>query len=177
MNFTKFLSYNSYRINAHLHYRPLFHADVMMEHQHALWEDTISTDADIILHNEPQPVDPKMMHAIQIILSRLVAKAPLIGNFTTNLAEAWMHVRSKFDGGKVINHSQSGSWELRCYGAGLQHNLGKEWGPKLWGELTASIMTLTFSPHSPLTLTSQGIYIPLTMAEFAVCFCHSDLWR
>ncbi len=109
-----------------------------MEHQHALWEDTVSIDADIILHNEPQPVDPKMMHAIQIILSRLVAKAPqLIGNFTTNLAEAWMHVRSKFDGGKVINRSQSGSWEFRCYGAGLQHNLGKEWGPKLWGELTA----------------------------------------
>jgi len=109
-----------------------------MEHQHALWEDTVSTDADIILHNEPQPVDPKMMHDIQIILSRLVAKAPqLIGNFTTNLAEAWMHVRSKFDGGKVINRSQSGSWEFRCYGAGLQHNLGKEWGPKLWGELTA----------------------------------------
>ncbi len=60
-----------------------------MEHQHALWEDTVSTDAYIILHNEPQPVDPKMMHDIQIILSRLVAKAPqLIGNFTTNLAEA-----------------------------------------------------------------------------------------
>ncbi len=48
-----------------------------------------------------------------------------------------MHVRSKCDGGKVINRSQSGSWEFRCYGAGLQHNLGKEWGPKLWGELTA----------------------------------------
>ncbi len=101
-----------------------------MEHQHALWEDTVSTDADIILHNEPQPVNPKMMHDIQII----VAKVPqLIGNFTTNLAEAWMHVRSKFDGGKVINRSQSGSWEFRCYGAGLQHNLGKEWGAKVMG--------------------------------------------
>ena len=25
------------------------------------------------------------------------------GNFTTNLAESWMHIRSKFDGGKQIN--------------------------------------------------------------------------
>jgi len=24
------------------------------------------------------------------------------GNFTTNLAESWMHIRSKFDGGKQI---------------------------------------------------------------------------
>ena len=25
-----------------------------------------------------------------------------VGNFTTNLAEGWMHIRSKFDGGKQI---------------------------------------------------------------------------
>ncbi len=55
-----------------------------------------------------------------MILSRLVAKAEqLIDNVTTNLAESWMHVRTKFDGGKVINRSQSGSgstvaWVLVC---------------------------------------------------------------
>ena len=38
-----------------------------------------------------------------------------------------MHVRAKFDGGKVVNRSQSGSWEHHCMGAGLQHNMGKEW--------------------------------------------------
>ena len=32
-------------------------------------------------------------------------------------------------GGGVINRSQSGSWEHRCMGVGLQQNEGKEWGP------------------------------------------------
>ena len=60
------------------------------------------------------------------------------GNFTTNLAESWMHIRSKFDGGKVINRSQSGSWQNRCMGTGLQQNLGKAWGPTVWSEMTTS---------------------------------------
>ena len=80
-----------------------------------------------------------MMHDIQVIVSRLVAKAKqLIGNFTTNMVEGWMEVRSKFDGGKVTNRSQSGSWEHQCYGAGLQQNLGRSWGPPTWEKLTGS---------------------------------------
>ena len=63
----------------------------------------------------------------------------------TNLAESWMHVRSKFNGGKVINRSQSGSWEHRSMGAGLQHNLGKEWGPSLWKQMTNSSPSKVFS--------------------------------
>ncbi len=79
------------------------------------------------------------MHDIQVLVSRLVAKAQqLLGNETTNLAECWMHIRAKFDGGKVINRSQSGSWEYRCMGAGLQQNLGKEWGPVVWSGMTGS---------------------------------------
>ena len=46
-------------------------------------------------------------HDIQVLL---ICKADQL-NVTTNLAESWMHVRTKFDGGKVINQSQSGSWE------------------------------------------------------------------
>ena len=47
-------------------------------------------------------IDKKLMHDVQMLVSRLVEKAPqLIDNFTTNLAEAWIHVGSKFDGGKV----------------------------------------------------------------------------
>ena len=56
----------------------------------------------------------------------------LAGNFTTNLAESWMHIRSKFDGGKQINRSQSGSWQGRCAGAGLWQVLGPAWGPEVW---------------------------------------------
>jgi len=51
----------------------------------------------------------KMMADIKTAQSRLMAKAgQLIGNFTIYLAEYWMHIRTKFDGGKVINRSQSG---------------------------------------------------------------------
>ena len=47
-----------------------------------------------------------------------------------------MHIRSKFDGGKKINRSQSGSWEARCAGAALRVNEGPEWGPKCWEKIT-----------------------------------------
>ena len=68
-----------------------------------------------------------------------MAKASqLIDNVTTNLAESWMHIRTKFDGGKVVNRSQSGSWEHRCMGAGLQQNIGKNWGPSAWKEMACS---------------------------------------
>ena len=49
-----------------------------------------------------------------------------------------MHIRSKFDGGKEVNRSQSGSWEGRCAGAGLRANKGPEWGPACWAKVTTS---------------------------------------
>ena len=49
-----------------------------------------------------------------------------------------MHIRSKFDGGKQVNRSQSGSWEGRCAGAGLRANEGPEWGPACWAKITTS---------------------------------------
>ena len=53
-----------------------------------------------------------------------------------NLAECWMYVISKFGGGKVINRSQSGSWENRCMEAGLRQVIGSEWGPQVWKKIT-----------------------------------------
>ena len=50
--------------------------------------------------------------------------------------ENWMNIRCKYDGGKVINRSQGGSWEFRCMGAGLQLNLGHDWGPKAFSDMT-----------------------------------------
>ena len=104
-----------------------------MEDQERLWRETTaddepSTEREILQGGQvSMDINPKLYHDIQVILSRLVGKAEqLIDNVTTNLAESWMHVRSKFDGGKVINRSQSGSWEHRCMGAGLQHNLGRK---------------------------------------------------
>ena len=87
-----------------------------------------------------------MMHDIQTALSRLVSKASqLIENVTTNVAESWMHIRSKYDGGKVVNRSQSGSREHRCMGTGLQQNMVKEWGPELWRQMTNSSPNKVFS--------------------------------
>jgi len=65
-------------------------------------------------------IDPKMMIDIQMQVSRLVAKAgQLIGNSTTNLAECWMHMRTKLDGGKLsighkVGHLNIVVWELVC---------------------------------------------------------------
>ena len=79
-----------------------------------------------------------MLHGMQLVSSRLAEKAPqFLCNATTNLAEDWMHIRSKSDGGKVINRSQSGSWEYRCMGAGLQQNT-EEWGPAVWSKMKDS---------------------------------------
>ena len=57
-------------------------------------------------------------------------------NFTTNLAESYMHIRSKFDGGKQINRSQKGFWQSRCAGVALRMNKGPSWGPACWEEVT-----------------------------------------
>ena len=35
-----------------------------------------------------------------------------------------------------MNRSQSGSWQHRCSGAGLQNNVGKTWRPIIWKRMT-----------------------------------------
>ena len=67
-------------------------------------QDQVTTWKEIMSDEQDVPSHPTPLHDIQVIPSRLVAKAPqLLGNFTTNLAESWMHIHMKFDGGKVIN--------------------------------------------------------------------------
>lgn len=112
--------------------------------QRRMWSETIScssaTEADARQGElTPTNINPKLLHDIQVILSRLIGKASqLIDNATTNLAECWMHIRTKFDGGKVINRSQSGSWEHRCMGAGLRQNGGRTWGLQAWKGMATS---------------------------------------
>ena len=59
-----------------------------------------------------------------------------------------MHIRSKFDGGKQINRSQSGAWQGRCAGAGLRQNLGAEWGPEVWQKVTGRAANSVFTVAS-----------------------------
>ena len=55
-----------------------------------------------------------------------------------------MNVRSKFDGGKQINRSQRGAWKGRCAGAGLRLNIGPDWGPITWENITNTSPSATF---------------------------------
>ena len=113
----------------------------------------------------PVPLDNQMIYNIQKIASRLAAKSSQLlgilshglvcenlyliptftGNFTTNLAEGYMHIRSKFDGRNQVNRSQNGSWKGRCGGAGLQANEeGPKWGPACWDKATKPVANKCF---------------------------------
>ena len=68
---------------------------------------------------------------------RLVVLAPqLIQNLTSNLAECYMGLRTICDGGKQYNRIQKGSFEHRCYAAGLRAQNGPEWGIKVLEAVT-----------------------------------------
>jgi hypothetical protein len=71
-----------------------------------------------------------LLKDVYIFLNRLAEKSNrLICNFISNLAEAWMNVRCKFDGGKMYNKCFKGSFYARCYGAALRSILGPAWSP------------------------------------------------
>ena len=68
---------------------------------------------------------------------RLVMLAPqLISNETSNLAECYMSIRTCFDGGKQYNRIQKGSFEHRCYAAGLRVQNGRTWPLDFWKKTT-----------------------------------------
>ena len=59
-----------------------------------------------------------------------------------------MDAHTKFDGGKQINRSQSGSWQGRCAGAGLRQVLGPAWGPEVWKNTTGNDANPVFQSTS-----------------------------
>ena len=135
--------HNNIHVNHHTSHFALVSAEAVLD-QERMWRETLADDSVTECEarcggQSSAELDPQMMHDIQVIVSRLVAKSrQLIRNFTTNLVEGWMNIRCKFDGGKVVNRSQSGSWEHRCAGAGLQQNLGRSWGLSTWEKMTSS---------------------------------------
>ena len=74
--------------------------------QERLWEETLAENTATKNRTQcggevPTEINPQLMHDIQVLVSRLVGKAhQLIKNFMTNLAENWMQIRCKFDGGR-----------------------------------------------------------------------------
>ena len=86
-----------------------------------------------------QNVEKHIIKDVTLLLSKIADKSDrLINNSTTNLAESWMHIRTKFDGGKVYNLCNRGSWHARCYGGALRMNLGPEWSCKVWEDSTGT---------------------------------------
>lgn len=85
----------------------------------------------------PAPIHLEIIQAVHDILRPVVQKADrLIGNYTSNLAENWMSIRAKFDGGKVVNRCQRSAWNTRCYAAALRKNMGPSWSPITWQRVT-----------------------------------------
>ena len=62
----------------------------------------------------------------------------LVANETANLAECYMNMRCKFDGGKFYNHIHRGGFQHRCYGAGLQFQIGSDWSSQVWSRATGT---------------------------------------
>ena len=115
------------------------------------WVDAIDNEGPEEIRSIPtsnNKVGQQILCDTQCAISRLIGKAPqligmtnkfthawqcnLLGNFTTNLGESWMHIRSKFDGRKQVNRSQAGFWQGQCAGADLRCNEGAGWGPTTW---------------------------------------------
>ncbi len=92
------------------------------------------------------PVFETMLADILVILSRYAGKAArLIENCTTNLAECYMSVRAKLDGGKQTFRSGKGSFNHRSTGAALRMNCGPMWSPMVWHK------TFSCTPNSVFT--------------------------
>ena len=82
-------------------------------------------------------IPDELFFMIQRAGDKLVSSAPaLITNSTSNLAECFMGIRCKFDGGKVYNRNQRGSFHHRCYGAGLRFQFGPDWASQVWEQVT-----------------------------------------
>jgi hypothetical protein len=107
--------------------------------QSASWQvkDVELEDARLGSNLSFSSIPSQMRQDVAALLNRLANKSDqLITNATTNLAECWMSVRAKFDGGKNTNRTLRGSWNARCYGAGLRKAKGPEWSPTVWATST-----------------------------------------
>ena len=107
-------------------------------------------------HNAPLSSLPDgLFRKVLACGDRLVTLAPqVISNLTSNLAECYMAIRTNCDGGKQYNRIQSGSFEHRCYTAGLQVQHGPQWRVKFWEKTTGQpACPVRLHTHSQFTYT------------------------
>ena len=105
----------------------------MSRNQELLWQETVdnSQETEEALHRgeeTPLNIMPQLLCDVQVLVSRLAAKSrQLIGNHTTNLAEAWMHIRCKLmaERSSVDHKVDHGSIDVGGWiGANLWLNVG-----------------------------------------------------
>ncbi len=126
----------------------------VMEQQARYWsegssendmEDSRSSPA---MESEPEGIDKDIIYYLQPYMNYVANKAQkLIGNETTNLAESWMAIRTKFDGGKRVDRCKKYAWRTRCWGAGLRSILGHTWSPRAWEVITRKPATKPMWRH------------------------------
>ena len=76
---------------------------------------------------------PEMFKDIQQIIATYAGKAShLISNSSTNLAECWMKIWQKFDGGKQVFRGKRGIFNHRSTGSLLRFMFGPQWSPQVW---------------------------------------------
>jgi len=63
------------------------------------------------------------------------------GNFTTNLAESYMNVRAKFNGGKQINKVDHCRKDVQEQDLNEWTSEGPTWGPATWGKVVSAPCT------------------------------------
>ena len=119
---------------------------IMQEHMDDLSPESLLTqDEDEACHGFIASLDqlPEgLLHKVLRAGDRLVSLASqLIDNQTSNLAEAYMGLKTYFDGGKIYNRIQSGSFQSRCFAAGLKFQKGPQWINHVYVE---------YSGHAPL---------------------------
>ena len=99
--------------------------DTVLQEQQTAWEDATTNLQIDTTHNldPPLPLNHQMICDIpkncfkdlqqnlvnywvcQVYLYHMQLHVIFTGKFTTNLAEGYMHIRCKFDGGKQVNRS------------------------------------------------------------------------
>ncbi|KAJ8305334.1 hypothetical protein KUTeg_015879 [Tegillarca granosa] len=114
----------------------------VMRSEADIWMETTCMEAEEESRGDTNyycDLDSMMLRNISMLMDKIARKSTrLIGNHTTNLAESWMAIRAKFDGGKFYNRCNRGSWQSRCYGGCLRMNLGPKWSPAVWRKCTSS---------------------------------------
>lgn len=91
---------------------------------------TLKTAGEVNVLNK---MDPELLTEIRKLVDKLERKAEtLVLNETTNVAERYMGLVSKFVGGKRVNYTARGSYKRRCYAAGLSHTVGPSWHFSPW---------------------------------------------